>query len=330
MPASLRPLIGIALFAQLACGSQPPSEPVVVDGSSTLAPLTTAVAADFMKTHRSMPVKVGSAGTVDGFARFCRGELDILDASRPVTSPEQAACASKGVQFIELPIAEDAITVIVNAGNAWASSMTTSELRKLWEPEAEKRVTTWKQVRADWPDRPIKLFGPGTESGTFDYFTEVISGTVDASRKDYEASADDNVIVRGVSADVEALGYVGFSYFDTNRKTLKAVAIDDEDDRVGRGPIEPSEQNVGRGVYRPLSRTLFIYINQAKLARPETKTFVESYLRKAGELGKGVGAMPLMGTAYDLARQRLAKGVTGTMYKTPEDAQLGIELLLTQ
>src|SRR5215468_7308714 len=163
MPRRIKLSVIIGLFA-LGC-SQPPSDPVVIDGSSTLAPLTSAIAADFMKTHRSMPVKVGSVGTVEGFAHFCRGEVDILDASRPVTAPEQAACASGGVKFIELPVANDAITVIVNARNTWASAIKLSELRKLWEPAAEKRVTTWKQVRPDWPDRPIKLFGPGTESG---------------------------------------------------------------------------------------------------------------------------------------------------------------------
>jgi phosphate transport system substrate-binding protein len=251
-------VVSALLASQLACRSEPLTAPVVIDGSSTLAPLTEAVAADFMKSHRQTPVNVSSAGTVEGFNRFCRGELDIVDASRPVTSVEQASCAAGGITFIELPVAHDALTVVVNVGNTWASSITVSELRTLWEPTAETRVLKWNQIRADWPDRPIKLFGPGAESGTFDYFTEAVMGTVDASRKDYTASGDDKVIVDGVSADVEALGYVGYSRFAHDRKALKALAIDDGDDSIGPGAIEPSPEAVGRGIYRPFARPLFM------------------------------------------------------------------------
>jgi phosphate transport system substrate-binding protein len=283
-----------------------------------------------MKTHPGMPVKSSASGTVEGFARFCRGELDLVDASRAVTRAEQAACDAGGIAFIELPVAYDALTVIVNAGNTWASSMTVSELRTLWEPKAEKRIVKWNQVRSDWPDRPIRLFGPGPESGTFDYFTQAVTGTVDASRTDYTASGDDTVIVAGVAGDVEALGYVGYSYFDDQRKTLKALAIDDEDESIGRGAIEPSPLQVARGVYRPFARPLFIYVNESRLLRPEVKAFVDSYLRRAGELAADAGTMPLMATTYKLATQRLAKAITGTMYRTREDARLGIDLLLSQ
>ena len=220
--------------------------------------------------------------------------------------------------------------MIVNPGNTWADSITVPELRKLWEPAAEGKITRWNQVRSDWPDRPIKLFAPGTESGTFDYFTEVVTGTVDSSRKDYNASGDDQVIVRGVAADVEALGYVGYSAFDRNRTATKAVAIDDGDDSVGRGPIAPSPEAVGRGVYRPFSRPLFVYANKARLDRPEVKAFLDTYLRKAVELAASAGAVPLTGNSYQLAMQRLAKGVSGTMYRTPEDSKLGVDLLMSR
>ena len=328
----LRLLVVVTVLLHAACGSPPapPSDPVVIDGSSTLAPLTQTVAADFMKLQPGTTVTASASGTVQGFSRFCRGELDIVDASRAVTQAERDACAAAGVTFIELPVAYDALTVIVNAGNTWASAMTVSELRKLWEPAAEKRVTTWNQVRSDWPDRPIRLFGPGAESGTFDYFTQAVTGTVDSSRTDYTASGDDQVIVDGVAGDVEALGYVGYGHFDRHRKTLKALAIDDEDESIGRGAIEPSPLQVGRGVYRPFSRPLFIYVNQSRLERPEVKAFVNSYLRRAGELALAAGTMPLMATTYKLATERLARGTTGTIYRSADDAKVGLDLLLTQ
>jgi phosphate transport system substrate-binding protein len=315
-----------------ACGSSAsaPTPPLVVDGSSTLAPLTKVIVAEFQKTHRATEVKLTAAGTVEGFRRFCRGEVDIADASRPVNEAERSACGGAGVEFVELPVAYDALTVVVHPQNDWAQSMTVLELRKLWEPAAEGKVTTWNQVRNDWPDRPIKLFGPGTESGTFDYFTEAVNGTVDVSRKDYTASAFDEAIVSGVAADVDALGYVGYSQFDKARATLKAVAIDDGDDRVGRGPIAPSPEAVGRGVYRPFARPMFVYVNKARLERPEVKTFVETYLRRALEVAGAAGAIPLTGASYQLASQRLVKGVTGTMYRTPDDAKLGLDLLMNR
>jgi phosphate transport system substrate-binding protein len=326
-----RLFISATLLLQAACAAPPPSTaPIVIDGSSTLAPLTEAIVADFQKTHRYVPIKLAAVGTAEGFAHFCRGEIDILDASRPVSPAEQAVCASANVPFIELPVAHDALTVMVNAGNTWASSITVSELRKLWEPAAAATITRWNQIRSDWPNRPIKLFGPGSESGTFEYFTEVVTGTVGSSRKDYTASGDDRVVVEGVSGDVEALGYAGYSYFDRNRKVLKALAVDDEDDSVGRGPIEPSQLNVGRGVYRPFARPLFIYVHQARLTRPEVKTFVDTYVRHAPELAISAGAAPLMGNSYELVIRRLTKGTTGTMFKTEEDRRQGIDLLLNQ
>ena len=231
---------------------------------------------------------------------------------------------------MELPVAHDAITIIVNGRNTWASDMTVQDLRTLWAANAEGRVTRWNQVRPGWPDRDIALFGPGRESGTFDYFTDAINGSAGASRTDYTASADDREITRQVAANEYALGYVGYSYFERGRGRLKALAIDDLDDRIGQGPIEPSPANVRRGVYRPLSRPLFIYVNAARLQRAEVKAFVSHYLRRAGELAAAESEIALVGPAYDLARQRLEKVVTGTMYTTPNAAEMRIEALLTQ
>lgn len=330
----IRTLLTIVLVAvgalSTACSKEPPSEPVVIDGSSTVFPLTEALAHGFLERHSNARVTVTYSGTDTGFAKFCQGALDIVDASRPITAREQDACAAGKVDFIELPVARDAITVIVNARNSWAESMTVAELRMLWAPEADKKVTKWSQVREGWPDREITLFGPGSESGTFDYFTAAINGGARASRRDYMASGDDSTIVNGVAADEFALGYVGYGYYERAKDRLKSVAIDDLDDSIGQGAIQPSPQNVGRGIYRPLSRILFIYVNNARVERPEVKALVDDYLRHAGEQAAQVGTIALMSNVYDLARQRFIKRRTGTMYGSPSAADMGIEYLLTQ
>jgi phosphate transport system substrate-binding protein len=313
-----------------ACHDRAPSDPVTVDGSSTAFPLAEAVAHEFMKANRGTAINVAFSGTGTGFVKFCRGQLDIANASRPITVDEQKACDSASVSFVELPVAYDAITIIVSAKNTWASTITVPELRALWDAAAEKKITTWKQVRAEWPDREIKLFGPGAESGTFDYFTDSVNGRAGISRKDYTSSADDEVIVKGVADDELALGYVGHGYFEKHRQQLKALAVDDLDDRVGRGPIEPSSENVARGIYRPLARPLFIYVNTARITRPEVKSFARYFVRKSRELAGDVGSVPMMGMAYTLAEQRLEKMATGTMFKAPNAAELGVEFLLAQ
>ncbi len=322
-------LVGVtALWA--ACSKEPASEPVVIDGSSTVFPLTDAMAHGFLERHSNARVTVTYSGTDTGFQKFCTGALDIVDASRPITAQEQGACAGNKVDFIELPVARDAITVIVNARNTWAESMTVAELRTLWAPEADKKVTKWSQVRQGWPDEDIRLFAPGAESGTFDYFTAAINGGARASRKDYMASGDDSTIINGVAADEFALGYVGYGYYERAKDRLKSVGIDDLDDSIGQGAIQPSPQNVGRGVYRPLSRILFIYVNNARVERPEVRALVDDYLRHAGERAAQVGTIALMSNVYDLARQRFTRRRTGSMYGSPSAAELGIEYLLTQ
>ena len=234
--------VSVALLVSLlsaACHDRAPSDPVTLDGSSTAFPLAEAVAHEFMKANKGTAINVAFSGTGTGFVRFCRGQLDLANASRPITIDEQKACDAAKVTFVELPVAHDAVTIIVSAKNSWASTITVPELSTLWGAAADKKITTWKQVRPEWPDREIRLFGPGTESGTFDYFTDAINGRAGTSRKDYTSSGDDEVIVKGVVDDELALGYVGHGYFERHRKQLKALSVDDLDDRIGRGPIEP-------------------------------------------------------------------------------------------
>ena len=301
-----------------------------MDGSSTAFPLAEAVAHEYMKANKGTAINVAFSGTGTGFVRFCRGQLDVANASRPITVEEQKACESASVTFVELPVAYDAISIVVSVKNTWASSITVPELRTLWDAAAEKKITTWKQVRAEWPDREIALFGPGAESGTFDYFTDAINGRAGASRKDYTSSADDEVIVKGVADNEFALGYVGHGYVEKHRQQIKALAVDDLDERVGRGPIEPTAENVSRGVYRPLARPLFIYVNTMRLERPEVAAFSRYFVRTARLAAADVGSVPMMGMAYTLAEQRLEKRATGTMFKAPNAAELGVEYLLTQ
>ena len=323
------PLV-IVIVLSIACRSEPLGDPVTLDGSSTVFPLADAVAHEFGKHNRRVPVNVKFSGTNPGIAKFCRGQLDIAAASRPISIDEQKACTTAGITFVELPIAHDAITIIVNAKNTWATSITVPELRTLWEPKAEKRITKWNQVRKDWPDRAVTLFAPGTESGTFDYFTAAINGATDASRTDYTASGDDHVIVEGVAADEGALGYVGYGYFARSKDRLKALAVDDLDDSIGQGPIEPSSETVGRGLYRPLSRPLFIYVNADHAKRAEVSAFARYFVRNAGVFSANAGTMPLAGAAYKLAEQRFEKLTAGTMFTVPRAAELGVEYLLAQ
>jgi phosphate transport system substrate-binding protein len=318
------------LILIVACHDRAPADPVTLDGSSTVFPLAEAVSQEFMKANKGTTINVAFSGTGTGLVKFCRGQLDIANASRPINVEEQKVCESSHVSFVELPVAHDAVTVVVNRKNTWASTITVPELRRLWDAAAEKKVTTWKQVRAEWPDREIRLFGPGSESGTFDYFTDAINDRAGVSRMDYTSSADDEVIVKGVADDERALGYVGHAYFERHRQQLKALAVDDLDDRVGRGAIEPTSENVARGIYRPLARPLFIYVNAQRIERPEVKMFARFFVRKAREVAGDVGSVPMMGMAYTLAEARLEKMATGTMFKAPDAAELGVEFLLAQ
>jgi phosphate transport system substrate-binding protein len=329
-------LLVLVAMAALAggCGSSDVAEGgsvIRVDGSSTVYPIAEAVAEEFQREHRGTRVTVGISGTGGGFQKFCRDEIDIADASRPISPIEVETCRKAGVEFIELPVAYDGLAVVVHPKNTWTASMTVAELRRLWEPSAQGKIMRWNQVRDGWPDREIHLFGAGVDSGTFDYFTEAVVGKVDQSRGDYTSSEDDNVIVQGVSGDEYALGYFGYAYYEENQDKLKLVAVDDEDETNGKGPIHPTPETVRGGTYRPLSRPVFIYAKVAALGRPEVASFVEYFLSKGVPLVREVGYVPLTDREYELVRARLGARTTGSMYQgTDSHSEVTLEQRLAQ
>ncbi len=299
-----------------AGGGEDLSGTVAIDGSSTVFPITEAVAEEFQKANSGVRVTVGVSGTGGGFKKFCNGETDISDASRPIKDTEQEACEKAGIEYIEMPVAYDAISVVVNPNNDWASCLTTDELKTMWEPDAQGNVSNWNQVRGEFPDRELNLYGPGTDSGTFDYFTDAIVGEEGASRGDYTASEDDNVIVQGVSNDEGALGYFGLAYLEENQDRLKAVGIDDQDPANGEGCVEPSAATVDSGTYQPLARPIFIYISKEAAERPEVRAFVEFYMADENHnLVSEVGYVPLSDQLYQQAQTRFEERKTGTMFE---------------
>ena len=299
---------------------------VKVDGSSTVYPITEAVAEDFQKSKKNaVKVTVGISGTGGGFKKFCRGETDISDASRPITKKEMEDCKAAGIEYMEFPVAYDALTVVVNPKNDWIKSMTVAELKTIWEPGAQGKITSWKQVNPAWPDRPLKLFGAGADSGTFDYFTEAINGKSKASRGDFTASEDDNVLVQGVARDIGSLGFFGFAYYEENKDKLKAVPIVDKD---GKPAVAPSIKTVIDGSYQPLARPIFIYVNAKSVDRPEVKEFVEYYMKNAEKLTKEVKYVPLPAKAYAYNLDHFAKGVKGTKFGGENKVGLTIEDLM--
>lgn len=298
---------------------------VKVDGSSTVFPVTEAVAEDFQKaTKGSARVTVGISGTGGGFKKFCRGETDVSNASRPILAAEMEACKTAGIEYFEFPVAFDALTVVVNPKNAFLKQVTVDELKKLWEPAAQGKISAWKQVNAAWPDAKIKLFGAGSDSGTFDYFTEAIVGKAKSSRGDYTASEDDNVLVQGVASDVNAIGYFGYAYYAENAKKLRAVPVVA---KAGSPAVLPSEATVVNGTYQPLSRPIFIYVSAKSLAKPEVKQFVEFYMKNAAKLTKEVKYVPLPAKAYTLNLEHLEKGRKGTVFGGVAEVGVTIEQL---
>ena len=282
---------------------------VKIDGSSTVYPVTEAVSEEFQREHK-VRVTVGISGTGGGFKKFCRGEIDIAGASRPILEKEMKACQDAGIQYIELPVAYDALTVVVNPKNDFIKSMTVEELKTLWGPEAQQKILTWNQVNPAWPNREIKLFGAGADSGTFDYFTEAIVGKAKSSRGDFTASEDDNVLVQGVSQDVGALGYFGYAYYEENQDKIKAVPIVAKE---GAEAVSPSIQTVMDGTYQPLSRPIFIYVKaESAKNKPEVKAFVDYYLANAPELVAEVKYIPLPPEEYAAVTQHWQSGKTGT------------------
>jgi phosphate transport system substrate-binding protein len=297
---------------------------IKIDGSSTVYPITEAVAEEFQKAKKgTVRVTVGISGTGGGFKKFCRGETNISDASRPILKKEIDVCKEAGIEYIELPVAYDGLAVLINPKNTWVKSLTVADLKKMWAPEAQGQVKKWNQVRPEWPDAPLKLFGPGADSGTFDYFTEAVVGKSKSSRGDFTASEDDNVLVQGIAGDKNALGYFGLAYYEENKDKLKLVPIDG-----GKGPVLPSEKTVMDGSYNPLSRPLFIYVSKAAAKKPEIKEFVEFYLKNAPKLVKQVRYIPLPSMAYKLTQERFAKMKSGTMFGGEEKVGFKIEDLL--
>ena len=312
---------GVAVFgAQMAH-----ADVVKVDGSSTVYPITEAVAEEFQKAKKNaIKVTVGISGTGGGFKKFCRGEIDIANASRPILKKEMADCKAAGVEYIELPVAFDALTVVMNPKNAFLKELTVEQLKAIWEPAAQGKIARWNQVNPAWPDAPIKLFGAGSDSGTFDYFTEAIVGKAKSSRGDYTASEDDNVLVQGVSRDVNAIGYFGYAYYAENTGKLKAVPIVE---KAGKPAVLPSEESVIKGTYQPLSRPIFIYINPKSLDKPEVREFVEFYMKNASKLTKEVKYVPLPAKAYTVNMEHIDKKKTGTVFGGTAEVGITIEEL---
>lgn len=322
---------GAVLFAAWLLAGCGPSEKgrlsgtIKIDGSSTVYPITEAVAEEFGRQNPSVRTTVGISGTGGGMKKLSAGEVDIADASRPIKESEVEMCSKNGIEYIELPIAYDALSVVVNPKNTWCSSMTVRELKRLWEPAAQGKITQWSQVRTAWPNRPIRLFGPGVDSGTYDYFTEAVVGEEHASRGDFTSSEDDNVLVQGVSQDPNALAFFGVAYYEENKQRLKAVAVDDENPANGKGPQLPTYENVEKGTYQPLSRPLFIYVNRKSADRPEVQEFVRFYFANVGKLAKEVGYIPLQPQVYKLAQERFDKRVVGSVFGG-KGSRVGVKL----
>ncbi len=307
------------------------AQTIKVDGSSTVFPITEAVAEEFQTSKKgAVKVTVGISGTGGGFKKFCRGETDVQNASRPIqkgdgkTPGEMENCKSANIKFFELPIAFDATAIVVSPENKFLDKVTVAELKKMWEPAAEKKIMKWKDVNAAWPDQPLKLYGAGSDSGTFDYFTEAVVGKAKASRGDYSASEDDNVLIKGVSTDKNALGYVPYAYYEENKAKLKLVAVVSPKNVA----VLPSRQTVENGTYTPLSRPMFLYVNEASMKRPEVKEFVEFYLKNAQRLVPDVKYVPLPAEAYTIALDHVNKGKVGTAFKGHSEVGMKIQELL--
>lgn len=296
---------------------------VKVDGSSTVFPLTEAVAEEFQKANPKIRVTVGISGTGGGFKKFCRGEMDVQNASRPIQSSELAACKAKNIRFVELPIAFDAIAIVVHPSNSFAKDITVDELKKIWEPSAQGKIQKWSQVRAGWPDLPLTLFGAGSDSGTFDYFTEAIVGKAKSSRGDYTASEDDNTLVMGVSREKGALGYIPLHYVEENHGKLKTLSL------VYKGKTQmPTKEAVMKGEYAPLSRPLLIYISEKALERDEVKKFTEFYVKNSQTLATEIQSIPLPTATYTGVLGHLNERKWGTAFDGHSQVGMKIEDLL--
>lgn len=301
-----------------ACGSKNSSETenqkltgeVKIDGSSTVYPITEAVAEEYRINQPDVKVTVGVSGTGGGFKKFGRGEVDINDASRPIKEQEAAICKENNISYAELKVAFDGLVVVVNKENTWLENITVAELKKMWEPDAQDKVMKWNQIRAEWPAEEFHLYGPGVASGTYDYFTEAVNGKSGSSRGDYTASEDDNVLVQGIAGDKNGVGFFGLAYYEENKEKLKLVGVDN-----GKGAILPSVESVKNGTYAPLSRPVFIYVSNAAVKRPEVVNFVNFYLENAASLVPDVGYIPLSAEEY---QSEIAEFKTFSGSQTPQ------------
>jgi phosphate transport system substrate-binding protein len=324
-----------AVLSLAACGGgssgTTASAVVTLDGSSTVFPISEAVAEEFQKAKAGVRVTVGISGTGGGFQKFCRGETDISNASRPITASEGEACAKAGITFVELPVAYDGLAIVVHPKATWADAITVAELKTMWAPEAQDKVARWAQVRPGWPDRELHLFGAGVDSGTYDYFTQAIVGKEGASRGDFTSSEDDNVLVQGIASDELALGFMPYAYYAENQAALKLVPVDDGKPDNGAGPIAPSVESVKGGTYQPLSRPVFIYVAIAALDRPEVASFVDFYLSRGGALAEEVGYVPLGDRGYQLVTEHYKARRTGSVFEhAGSQVGLTIEQLLAR
>ncbi len=302
---------------------------IAVDGSSTVFPITEAMAEEFQKANPGIKVTVGIAGTGGGFKKFCRGEIDIADASRPIRKSEAEDCKKNGIEYIELPVALDALAVLVNPKNTWVDALTVAELKKMWEPEAQGKITNWNQIRPGFPNAPLRLFGAGVDSGTYDYFTAAIVGKEHSSRGDFTASEDDNVLVQGIAGDVNAIGFFGLAYYIENKSKLKAVPIKLNDTAKA---VLPAVETARDGTYQPLSRPIFIYVSKKSLVtRPEVAKFVDFYMdpKNATKLVAEVGYVPLPAEALAAFKERVTKRMVGTGF-TGSKIGVSVEELLKE
>ncbi len=323
LTASVRALVAVVGLSAAASISSAQIT-IKVDGSSTVQLITAAVAEQFENANAGIKVEVGTSGTGGGFKKFVRGEIDIADASRPILAQEMAEAKSAGIDFIEIPIAFDALTVMVHPENTFVDNITVAELKKIWEPAAKDTILRWSQVRAGWPDEKLSLYGPGTDSGTFDYFTEAIVGKAKSCRSDFTASENDNTLAQGISRDVHALGYFGYAHYFANPGKLKAIPVINPITGLG---VLPSESSVHDGTYAPLSRPLFIYVNRKSVERPEVRRFIAYFLREGASQVTKVGYVPLTEGAYKSAMERVAKKQIGTAFAGHSQVGLHIDEL---
>ena len=320
--------IGVLVLLAAACtwGVQDGSQTIIIDGSSTVFPIAEAAAEEFgLLTGGAVRVAVGVSGTGGGFQKFCSGETNINNASRPIKTTEVDMCAEGGVEFIEMPVAYDGVTVMVNPESEFVRCITIEELHTIWGPEAEGKITNWNQVRPEWPDQRLQLYGPGVDSGTFDYFTETVNGEAQASRGDFTASENDNVLVQGISGDKNSLGFFGYAYYSENAEKLKVLAVDG-----GDGCVVPSEDTIKDGSYAPLSRPLFLYVAKSSAEKPMVQEFIRFYFSPDGqELVSEVGYVPFPGQVYELALARFEGLKTGTLFGGSDPQKGTVEEILS-